>query len=167
MDLNEFPSTFQKVQYSQSRHQKTTSHLLRINLKSVLKLNGIWPLEGAMYIGHSSMEEFSGASQKLVVYSFLRKFKWFQTNRFTGLLELIQLYKQDQLEKYFIFTIYHNYTLALRLGSLGPALYRIGVQCWITSFHAADSSGTFHFNILLSWESKVNYRLKWNVSMWF
>ena len=33
--------------------------------------------------------------------------------RFTGLLELIQLYKQNQLEKFFIFTIYQNYTLAL------------------------------------------------------
>ena len=27
--------------------------------------------------------------------------------------ELIQLYKQDPLEKFFIFTIYQNYTLAL------------------------------------------------------
>ena len=31
----------------------------------------------------------------------------------TGLLELIQLYKQNPLEKFFIFTIYRNYTLAL------------------------------------------------------
>ena len=29
------------------------------------------------------------------------------------ILELIQLYKQNQLEKIFIFTIYQNYTLAL------------------------------------------------------
>ena len=34
--------------------------------------------------------------------------------RVTGLLELIQLYKQDPLEKFFIFTIYQNYTLALK-----------------------------------------------------
>ena len=33
---------------------------------------------------------------------------------FTGLLELIQLYKQNPLEKFFIFTIYQNYTLALK-----------------------------------------------------
>ena len=38
---------------------------------------------------------------------------WFQTKIFTGLLELIQLYKQDPLEKIFIFNIYQNYTLAL------------------------------------------------------
>ena len=50
VDLNEFPSIFQKVQHSHSRHQKTTSNLLRINLKGILKFNEIWPLEGAMYI---------------------------------------------------------------------------------------------------------------------
>ena len=30
------------------------------------------------------------------------------------LLELIQLYKQNPLEKVFIFTIYQNYTLVLK-----------------------------------------------------
>ena len=36
------------------------------------------------------------------------------TKRFTGLLELIQLYnKQNPLQKIFICTIYQNYTLAL------------------------------------------------------
>ena len=36
--------------------------------------------------------------------------------RCTGLLELIQLYiKQNPLEKFFMFTIYQNYTLALSL----------------------------------------------------
>ena len=50
VDLNEFSSIFQKVQHSHSRHLKTTSNLLRINLKGILKFNEIWPLEGAMYI---------------------------------------------------------------------------------------------------------------------
>ena len=36
--------------------------------------------------------------------------KWF-----TELLELIQLFKQSSLEKFFIFTIYQHYTLALSL----------------------------------------------------
>ena len=44
----------------------------------------------------------------LVLCSFL---KWFETKRFTGLLELLQLYKQYPLENFLIFTIY--YTLAL------------------------------------------------------
>ena len=34
--------------------------------------------------------------------------------RFTGLLELIQIYKQNILDKFFIFTTYKNYTLALK-----------------------------------------------------
>ena len=37
----------------------------------------------------------------------------FQTKRFTGLSELVQLYKQNPSEKFLIFTIYQNYTLAL------------------------------------------------------
>ena len=39
----------------------------------------------------------------------------FRQNNSHGLLELIKLYKQNSLEKSFIFTIYQNYTLALRL----------------------------------------------------
>ena len=36
-----------------------------------------------------------------------------EENIFTGLLELVQIYKQNPLEKFFIVTIYENYTLAL------------------------------------------------------
>ena len=35
------------------------------------------------------------------------------TKKIIVLLELIQLYKQNPLEKFFNFTIYQNYTLAL------------------------------------------------------
>ena len=45
----------------------------------------------------------------------MRKIDGFRQKRFTGLLELIQLYKQNPLEKFFIFTIYQSYTLALTL----------------------------------------------------
>ena len=38
VDLNEFPSIFQKVQHSHSRQQKTTSNLIRINLKGILEV---------------------------------------------------------------------------------------------------------------------------------
>ena len=47
-----------------------------------------------------------------VVRGFLLRdgFTWrFQTKRVTGLLELVQFYKQDPLEKFVIFTIYQNY----------------------------------------------------------
>ena len=63
---------------------------------------------------HNSMVEFSGASQKCYFYAVSSQYWWFQTKRFTGLLELIQLYKQNQLENFLIFTIYQNYTLALK-----------------------------------------------------
>ena len=39
----------------------TTSHLLRISLNGILKLNEVWSLEGVMYI--SLWELFSGASR--------------------------------------------------------------------------------------------------------
>ena len=72
VDLNEFPSIFQKVKHSHSRHQKITSNLLRINLKGILKFNKIWPLEGAMYIplwenfrGHPENVSFMQFSQKI------------------------------------------------------------------------------------------------------
>ena len=72
VDLKEFPSIFQKVQYSHSRHQKTTSNLLRINLNSIFKFSEIWPLEGAMYIptlfrGHPENDSFMQFLRKLIV----------------------------------------------------------------------------------------------------
>ena len=65
-----------------------------------------------MYV-HNSMVEFWGAFRECECCAVFSENWWFQTKRFTGLLELIQLYKQKPLEKIFIFTIYQNYTLAL------------------------------------------------------
>ena len=55
---------------------------------------------------------FRGIPKMLVLnfYAIFSENLWFQTKRFTGLLELIQLYKQNPLEKFFVFTIYQNYT---------------------------------------------------------
>ena len=64
---------------------------------------------------HNSMVEFWGASRKFLFHAIFSENLWFQTKRFTGLLELVQLYKQYPLEKLFIFTIYQNYTLALKV----------------------------------------------------
>ena len=47
----------------------------------------------------------------LVLCNFLRIL---MVSEFTGLLQLVQLYKQNPLEKCFMFTVYQNYTLALR-----------------------------------------------------
>ena len=39
-----------KVQHSHSRHQKTTSDLLRTTLKGTLRFSNEWPLERALYM---------------------------------------------------------------------------------------------------------------------
>ena len=44
---------------------------------------------------------------------FSQNIDGFKQNDSQGFLELVQLYKQNPLEKFFIFTIYPNYTLAL------------------------------------------------------
>ena len=54
---------------------------------------------------------FGGIPKMLVLCDFLKKLV--SDKKFTGLLELIQLYKQKPLEKILSFTIYQNYTLAL------------------------------------------------------
>ena len=71
---------------------------------------------------YSKFEFIHFSVQLLIVFSsqkyfmqFSQKIAGFQTKRFTGLLELVQLYKQNPLEKFSIFTIFQNYTLALTL----------------------------------------------------
>ena len=52
----------------------------------------------------------------LVLCNFLRILM--VSDETTGFLELIQLYKQNPLEKVLIFIIYQNYTLALRYNEI-------------------------------------------------
>ena len=59
---------------------------------------------------HKPMVTFSGASRKCKFDSIFSKYWWFQTKRFTRLLE----HKQNALENVLIFIIYQNYTLALK-----------------------------------------------------
>ena len=79
------------------------------NYKRHIKVqwNIIWPLE-ELY-----GRIFGGIPKNLVLCNFLRKLMVSDKKRFTGLLELIQRYKQNPFQKFFIFTIYQNYTLAL------------------------------------------------------
>ena len=71
-DLNEFSSIFQRLQqYSHSRHQKTTSNILRIHSKAKIWFGNGSPLEGAMYI-LKPMVKFSGHPKNVRFYfSFL------------------------------------------------------------------------------------------------
>ena len=81
-----------------------------------------------MYI-NLSITEFPGPSRKFVFYASFSENLWFQTIRFTGLLELVQLYKQNQLDKIFIFTIYQNYTLDLTRETLAKHDFPIEFVC--------------------------------------
>ena len=92
---------------------------------------------------HNSMVTISGASRKFLFYAVSSKFSWFQTKRFTGLLELIKLYKQNSLEEILIFTIYQNYTLALI-----DTVYRQGIM------HALDMDPSLFIHV---W---------WNITSW-
>ena len=56
---------------------------------------------------------FGGIPKMLVLGNFLRKWMVSDKKIHRASIELIQLYKQNPLEKLFIFTIYQNYTLAL------------------------------------------------------
>ena len=58
---------------------------------------------------------FRGHPENVSFMQFSQKIDGFRQKRFTGLFELIQFYKQNPLEKFFIFTIYQNYTLALKV----------------------------------------------------
>ena len=68
----------QKVQHSHSRHQKTTSNLLRINLKGRLRFNNYsWPPKGAMYMyinlqSYMYCKIFRGIPKVLVLCNFLK-----------------------------------------------------------------------------------------------
>ena len=68
-------------------------------------------------------QNFRGHPKNVSFMQFSQKIDGFPTKRSTGLLELIQLYKQTPLAKLFIFTIYQNYTLALMLIIAAPRLW--------------------------------------------
>ena len=63
---------------------------------------------------HISMGEFSGASDNVSVMQFSTKIDGFEQKDSQGFENSYNSYEQYPLEKFFIFTIYQNYTLALR-----------------------------------------------------
>ena len=52
---------------------------------------------------HNSMVEFPGHPEYVCFMQFSPKIYGFRPKKITGLLELVQLYKQKSLEKFFIF----------------------------------------------------------------
>ena len=65
-----------------------------------------------MYI--TNMVKCLGGIPKMLVLCNFLKILMVQTKQFVRLLELIQLYKLNPLEKTFILTMYQNCTLALK-----------------------------------------------------
>ena len=63
---------------------------------------------------HNSMVKIRGHPENVSFMQFSQNIGWFQTKLFTGLLELLQLYTRNPLEKFLIFTLHQNYTLALK-----------------------------------------------------
>ena len=98
--MNEFSSVFLKVQHSHSRHQKTTSDLLKLNLRGTFRFSNERPLSRWSYVHEPiyMIRKLSGHPD----FFFKRKKKneWFQIF-FTRLLEFIKLYKQNPLENFY------------------------------------------------------------------
>ena len=63
---------------------------------------------------HIPMGEFSGASRYVSFMQFSTKIDGFEQKDSQGFENSYNSYEQSPLEKFFIFTIYQNYTLALR-----------------------------------------------------
>ena len=88
-------------------------YLLRISLNGILKLNEVWPLEGAMYI--SLWENSRGHPDNVSFMQFSTKIDGFEQKDSQGFENSYSSYEQYPLENFFIFTIYQNYTLALNI----------------------------------------------------
>ena len=85
----------------------------KISLNGILKLNEVWPLEGAMYI--SLWENYRGHPDNISFMQFSTKIDGFEQKDSQGFENSYNSYEQYPLEKFLIFTIYQNYTLALSL----------------------------------------------------
>ena len=112
VDLNEFPSIFQKSAVFSIQTSENNLTPPYNQFERHIKVQWNMATRGS-YV-HNSTVEFSGASRKY--YAIFSENWWFQTKRFTALLELVQLYKQNPLEKRFHF---HHL----------PKLY-IGIKNW-------------------------------------
>ena len=64
---------------------------------------------------HISMGEFSGHPDNVSFMQFSTKIDGFEQKDSQGFENSYNSYEQYPLEKFFLFTIYQNYTLALKL----------------------------------------------------
>ena len=113
--------------------------LLRISLNGILKLNEEWPLEGAMYI--FLWENYRGHPDNISFMQFSTKIDGFEQKDSQGFENSYNSYEQYPLEKFFIFTIYQNYTLALSMGNPYTCIV-LAVHLW--------TQNTFFFTFIIS-----------------
>ena len=76
--------------------------------------------ERANYI--TLLWKFRGHPENDSFMQFSQRIDGFRQKRFTMLLEITQLYKQNPLEQILNFTIYQNYTLTLSSSQCGGAV---------------------------------------------
>ena len=91
---------------------------------ALLKLNEVWPLEGAMYI--SLWENSRGHPDNVSFMQFSTKIDGFEQKDSQGFENSYKSYEQYPLEKFLIFTIYQNHTLALKF----EVLYTLFFLCF-------------------------------------
>ena len=72
---------------------------------------------------HISMGEFSGHPDNISFMQFSTKIDGFEQKDSQGFENSYNSYEQYPLEKFFIFTIYQNYTLAL-ISGIGFGMHR-------------------------------------------
>ena len=106
-----------------TRHQQTTSNLLRITLKDKMRISNEWSQEGALYT--NLCYNYQGPWSIFFLLRNFLKYWWFQTKQLTSHLKFIKLYKQTPFEKYLIFTIIWKYMLQTKL--------YFGVNSWMNS----------------------------------
>ena len=107
----DFHQSFKKCSIFTPDIRKQPHISFRISLNGILKLNEVWPLEGAMYI--SLWENSQGHPDNVSFMQFSTKIDGFEQKDSQGFENSYNSYEQYPLEKFFIFTIYQNYTLAL------------------------------------------------------
>ena len=126
-DLNKFSSIFWKVQHSHSRHQETTSNLLKITLKGMQIDDQQWTITRGSFV-HKPMVKFS----RYVPQTFCccccckyLKLLMVSTKQFTRLLEFIKLYL-NKINPFIFFKslIYQSCTLAWIPSSFGSRSIR-------------------------------------------
>ena len=121
------------MQHSHSRHHKTTSNLLRINLKGTLRFSNEWPLEGAMYI--NLWQNSLGIPR---IFFCVCKFLEILIVSDKAIHEAVRIHQIlwiKPIRGFLFFIIYPNYTLKFGFKVYFNHIWRIHFQLKFWSLH--------------------------------